>query len=158
MKALRASLAGPLLVGFLIYALNPAWMGWSEVPVPAAFRWFGAVLAAATVPLAWWVLSHLGDNVTETVLTRDGHELVTTGPYRWVRHPLYSVGIAMWLGISLLASNAFFALFTIGLAVAWQRIVIPREEAVLVETFGEEYLAYRERTRRLLPVPFGRAR
>jgi protein-S-isoprenylcysteine O-methyltransferase Ste14 len=45
-----------------------------------------------TLPAALWVFSALGRNVSETVLTKGDHELVTAGPYRWIRHPLYTTG------------------------------------------------------------------
>ena len=83
---------GLLLWGSLFaYLLNPGWMAWSVWPLPMWLRWLGIVLGLLTVPAAWWVFSSLGRNVTETVLTKADHALVTTGPYRWIRHPLYAM-------------------------------------------------------------------
>lgn len=141
-------------VGFLAYAVNPAWMSWAEVALPIELRWAGIFLALLSVPLLYWVLSHLGVNVTETGLPRETGGLVTSGPYRWVRHPHYSVGILMWLGISVLSASAFFGLLTLLTLVAWHAVLIPREEAALIRTFRQEYVAYRKRTGRLLPVLF----
>ena len=62
--------------------------------------------------LMYWVFSSLGDNVTPTVVTRSQLKLVTTGPYRWVRHPLYSVGFLSYVAFAVLAANWFVA--TIG--------------------------------------------
>jgi protein-S-isoprenylcysteine O-methyltransferase Ste14 len=104
------------------------------------------------VPSVYWVLTTLGSNVSETVLTKPGHRLVTTGPYRWVRHPLYTTAIALFLGIGLMAANWFILLWTVVAAIAVRLVVIPREEAQLVAAFGEDYRRYRRDTDALLPV------
>jgi protein-S-isoprenylcysteine O-methyltransferase Ste14 len=76
--------------------------------------------------------------------------LVTTGPYRWLRHPFYVGVLLLVLACFLLAANWFMALA--GFAVfALLAIRSPIEERKLAERFGDEYLAYRARTRRFLP-------
>jgi hypothetical protein len=55
-------------------------------------------------------LGNLGRNVSETVLTKESHELVTSGPYRWIRHPLYTTGIALFVALGLIAANWFILL------------------------------------------------
>jgi len=92
--------------------------------------------------------------VSETVLTKERHELVTSGPYRWVRHPLYGTGIALFLSVGLMAANAFLLLWTVVALVSIRLIVVPREEAALVEAFGQEYQSYQSRTGSLLPGPW----
>ena len=104
------------------------------------------------MPSVYWVLTTLGSNVSETVLTKERHELVTSGPYRWVRHPLYTTGIALFLGIGLMAANAFLLLWSFVALAGVLLVVIPREETALVERFGEEYRSYRARTGALLPA------
>jgi protein-S-isoprenylcysteine O-methyltransferase Ste14 len=121
------------------------------VSVPAGVRWVGAVLGAAGIPFAYWVFRTIGRNVSETVLTKATHELVTDGPYRWVRHPLYTVGSSLFVAASLLAANWFIGAFTVAVIVMILLVVIPKEEANLIDTFGEAYRAYRKRTGRLLP-------
>jgi protein-S-isoprenylcysteine O-methyltransferase Ste14 len=85
------------ILGYLIY---PDWVAWARIPLPAWARWTGAGLAVATLPLAYWVFSSLGNNVSPTQATRAGHQLVTRGPYRYVRHPLYSTGILAFLALA----------------------------------------------------------
>lgn len=140
----------------LLYVVNPRWMRWSRVDLPDPTRWSGAVLAAAALPLAHWTLSSLGKNVTPTVATRERHELVTSGPYRWVRHPLYSVGTLFVGSFGLLAANWFVLLSTLSTLVMLL-IRLPKEEEKLIERFGDEYRAYMKRTGRMLPRPRGRA-
>jgi protein-S-isoprenylcysteine O-methyltransferase Ste14 len=97
------------------------------------------------------VLGTLGRNVTETVLTKESHELVTGGPYRWVRHPLYTTGLMLLLALGLMAGSWFLLLGT-ALAFALLRVfVIPREEQALLAKFGERYRTYIQRTGRLVP-------
>jgi len=151
--ALRSS-GITLWLSALLYVVNPRWMRWSRVDLPDAARWAGAVLAATALPLAHWTLSSLGKNVTPTVATRERHELVTSGPYRWVRHPLYSVGTLFVASFALLAANWFVFLSTVSTLVL-VLIRLSKEEEKLIERFGDEYRAYMKRTGRLLPRPRG---
>jgi len=81
---------------------------------------------------------------------REQHHLVTTGPYARVRHPLYLAYSAFVTSIALVTANWFFiALLAVSVVVLASRI--PKEEQMLIETFGEEYKAYRQRTGGLLP-------
>ena len=79
------------------------------------------------------------------------HDLVTDGPYRWIRHPLYTAGLILLAGISLAAANVFMMAFVVLIAGLILSVVIPKEEAALIERFGEAYRAYRRQTGRLFP-------
>ena len=147
--ALRSS-GLALLLSVMAYLLNPRWMEWSSLSLPAWLRWSGAGLGAATLPLTYWVFRSLGKNITPTVETRENHELVTSGPYRWVRHPLYSVGTSFFVSLSLVAANWFVGLGSLS-ALAMLLVRLPKEEAKLIERFGDEYRVYMERTGRFLP-------
>jgi protein-S-isoprenylcysteine O-methyltransferase Ste14 len=96
--------------GVFAWMINPAWMSWSHFDLPEWARWLGVLMGAAAVLLAYWVFSNLGNNVTPTVVTRARATLVTSGPYRWVRHPLYSMGVLALLGFTLLSENWYIAL------------------------------------------------
>jgi len=132
------------------YLLNPRWMQWSSLNLPDWLRWFGAAIGVATLPLLYWVFISIGKNITPTVATRKDHQLVTGGAYAWVRHPLYSVGTLFFLALNLLTANWFVGLASlIGLTMILVRL--PKEEASLIERFGDEYRAYMKCTGRLLP-------
>ena len=148
---MRLVFALPLFLSILAYMINPAWMDWSSVSLPVWLRWGGAVLGVGVMPLMYWVFSTIGHNISETVLTKETHELVTSGPYRWVRHPLYAVAPLMLIAVSLLAANWFIGGMTLIVLVMIVLVIIPKEEANLIETFGDDYRAYMERTGRLLP-------
>ena len=139
-----------LWLSILAYLVNPAWMAWSSLPLPLWLRWVGAGLMAACLPLIYWVFSSLGKNVTPTVVTRQEHSLVTHGPYRWVRHPLYTVGFLAFAGLSLAAANWFIGGVLV-LGVIPLALRTPLEEERLVERFGDDYRAYMLRTGRYWP-------
>ena len=144
------------VVGFLLWAgvfaylINPAWMTWSQVQLPGWLRWLGLALGIAADLLSFWVFSNLGNNVSPSVATRNTQQLVTSGPYRWVRHPLYSMGMLAYLSFALLASNWFIALLSIAVFLVLL-IRLPQEETHLLARFGDEYRAYMQRTGRFLP-------
>lgn len=77
--------------------------------------------------------------------------LVIHGPYRRVRHPLYSLGLFEILSLSLLAANWFMPLLWLIAVLLFRFIVIPKEETSLVTVFAGEYQSYRERTGALVP-------
>jgi protein-S-isoprenylcysteine O-methyltransferase Ste14 len=148
---LRLLFAAPLYLSMLAYMLNPAWMAWSALPIPPWLRWLGGAVALAMVPVVYWVLTSLGRNISETYLTKGEHVLVSHGPYRWVRHPLYSAATLAFLGLGLLAANAVMLVMALVMIVAIALLVIPREEAELTGKFGPAYVEYMGRTGRLLP-------
>jgi protein-S-isoprenylcysteine O-methyltransferase Ste14 len=140
---------------FTAYLTNPAWVSWSSLALPSWLRWAGAPLGLVVVPpLLFWTFHSLGPNLTDTVVTRREHTLVTHGPYRWVRHPFYLVGMLWGLSLSLLTANWLLTL--LGAAVMTMLFIRTKvEEAKLAQRFGDEYRAYTLRTGRFFPV-FGR--
>jgi protein-S-isoprenylcysteine O-methyltransferase Ste14 len=152
MMAGRALVALPLFIAPLVYIINPRWMEWASVAMPSWLRVSGLVLALSTVPGIHWTLRALGANVSETVLTKEHHQLVTNGPYAWVRHPLYTNGLALFLGLALMQASWFGLLMTAAAFWGMTSVVIPREEHALEARFGAPFRAYRTRTGRLLPL------
>lgn len=151
LRAARVVAGGALLVAVLAYLAEPRWMAWARVELPAWARWLGAVLALAAGPLVAWTLASLGPNVTATVFTRDDHQLVTRGPYRRVRHPLYVVGFLFQAGAALVAASAAIAALAVATVAFLRFAVVPREEAELEARFGERYRAWRCTTGAFVP-------
>jgi protein-S-isoprenylcysteine O-methyltransferase Ste14 len=139
-----------LMLSVVAYLINPRWMRWSSLELPRLLRWSGAGLGTVSLTLALWIFRTIGKNITSTVQTRDEHELVTGGPYRWVRHPLYTVGTSFFVSLSLLAANWFMGLASL-VVLVMLLIRLPKEEEKLIEKFGDEYRSYMKRTGRLLP-------
>jgi protein-S-isoprenylcysteine O-methyltransferase Ste14 len=135
----------------LAYIVNPEWMSWAAFDAAPWLRWTGAGLGVVAVLAVHWVLRTLGDNVSETVLTKDGQELVTHGPYRWVRHPLYTTGIALLVALGLIAANWLVLAATVVVGLTIRCWIIPAEEAALLARFGEDYARYRRTTGALIP-------
>jgi protein-S-isoprenylcysteine O-methyltransferase Ste14 len=136
-----------------VYLINPAWMAWSKIGLPEWARWVGVVVGILCDLGIYWLFSSIGSGITPTSATRTEHKLVTSGPYRWVRHPLYTVGSSMFVAFGLMADNWFIALLGV-LAFIGMAIRTPREEANLIEKFGDEYREYMKRTGRFLPRLF----
>jgi len=141
-------------VGAVTYLVNPARMTWSSVPLPLWLRWSGTTgVFALCWGLLFWTLRGLGTNLTDTVVTRHEHTLVTSGPYRWVRHPFYDAVALLLLAIVLTAAN-WFLLLTGGLFFVLIAIRSRTEDAKLLARFGEPYRVYWSRTGRFLPKIF----
>lgn len=147
----RAVGALVLALPVVAYAVIPQCMTWASFELPAGVRWFGFVVGCLTIPAASWVLRSLGKNVSETVLTKRDHELVTEGPYQWVRHPLYTTGITLFLALGLMEASWLVLSAAAVAAVLVQVLVMPAEERALVGKFGDRYRAYANRTGRWLP-------
>jgi protein-S-isoprenylcysteine O-methyltransferase Ste14 len=148
---LRLAMALLVAVSFFAYVFAPTWLAWAALGLPLWLRSAAAVLAVACLPAIWWMFVSLGDNISETILTKSTHQLVTHGPYRWIRHPLYAFALLQLLSLALLASNWFLLSFPCIGAVVFRWVVIPREEANLIKVFGKQYEEYRHRTGALLP-------
>ena len=138
------------MIGILLYVINPSLMGWSSISLPTWLRWSGVMLGIFTSLLLVVTFRALGKNLTDTIVTREKHTLVTSGPYRWVRHPFYVSFLLAVVANSLVIANWFIAITGV---IAFCLIVhrTPREEAKLVERFGEEYRRYSEHTGRFFP-------
>ena len=141
---------GALWLSAIAYMISPAWMAWSSMPLPLWLRWSGAVFSVLSVALLLWTLPALGRNLTDTVVTRKEHTLVTRGPYRWIRHPFYVCMALMTVGSALVAANWF--IFVSGVVVFSLLALRSRvEEEQLAARFGDAYLDYQKRTGRFLP-------
>ena len=121
----------------VVYLLNPHWMAWSKIGLSDPWRWVGVGLGILCAFGVYWLFSSIGTGITPVSATRKEHKLSTTGPYRWVRHPLYTIGSSLFLAFGLIADNWFIALLGI-LAFIAMAIRTPKEEANLIEKFGDE--------------------
>jgi protein-S-isoprenylcysteine O-methyltransferase Ste14 len=110
----------------------------------------GVAIQAAAVALAIWARRHLGANWSAAVTAKVGHQLIRTGPYRLIRHPIYTAMFGMHIGIAI-ASGEWHALVgVLLLAIAYSR-KIGLEEQTMRQVFGAEYDAYRHNSWALVP-------
>lgn len=140
----------PVALVCLAFLIQPRWVDFASIDAPPWLRLLGAPAALAGLALFGWMFRHLGLNVTPTSMPRGNATLVTSGPYRWVRHPMYSAALILIAAATLLTANAVVAIGGIpmfALLAARSRL----EERRLVEKFGDAYRAYQRRTGRFLP-------
>lgn len=125
--------------------LNERLFRWS----PWAF-WAAAVVTAAGLAFAVWARVHIGRNWSGTVTLKQGHELVVSGPYALVRHPIYT-GLLLAIVGSALARGEWRGVLAVAIAWAalWRKLRL--EERWMVEAFGERYEGYRQRVPALIP-------
>jgi protein-S-isoprenylcysteine O-methyltransferase Ste14 len=138
------------MAGLITYMVNPSRMAWAALPLPLWLRWTGVAVGVCAGSLLLWTLVHLGRNLTDTVVTRQAHTLVTTGPYRWIRHPFYA-SVALSMTANGLAAANWFVLAAGWLTVALMVIRTRKEEELLVARFGAAYRSYMDRTGRFIP-------
>jgi protein-S-isoprenylcysteine O-methyltransferase Ste14 len=136
-----------------VYLINPAWMAWSRIGLPEWARWLGVGLGLIGVFGVYWLFSSIGSGISPTSATRQKHVLSTKGPYKYIRHPLYTFGSSLFIAFGMMADNWFIALLGI-LAFIGMAVRTPKEEANLIEKFGDEYREYMKRTGRFLPKLF----
>jgi protein-S-isoprenylcysteine O-methyltransferase Ste14 len=126
------------------------WLGARFVPANPTVEWAGVLLTAAGVAVAFWARWHLGANWSGVVTLKEGHELIRTGPYRNIRHPIYT-GILLALLGTVVATGEVRGLLAV--AIAWLSFYwkARREESFLSQEFGEMFAAHAKRTGMFLP-------
>jgi len=139
-----------ILVARLTRGTGAAWVVHPLWPHMLAIALVGDALAFAGLVLMLWARFTLGRNWSASVVLKHEHELIVRGPYRLVRHPIYSGGILMMLGWvvwSGLVVSVIAWLFTI--ILFWFKA--GEEERLLTEHFGNSYRDYKSRVKGLIP-------
>ena len=137
-------------VCMFVYILLPQWIIWAHLNLPIFVRWSGVVLSAIGIGLLIWIHHTLGKQYSPKLAIQKEHKLISSGPYNRVRHPMYTVFILFSIAVALIASNLLLLIFAILIAVPFHWIS-KKEERLLIDQFGEEYLNYMKRTGRFLP-------
>ena len=149
----RASHGIPLIVAILLLAL-PTLPGefLTERMLPAGTEtfWIGVVVLVAGLTFMVWARIFLGRNWSATVTIKRDHELIRGGPYRLVRHPIYTGALIAVAGTAI-ARGEWRGLLAVLIVFAalWRKLRI--EERWLGETFGEDYAKYRTEVAALIP-------
>lgn len=118
-------------------------------PTPIT-NWLGVALTAAGIGFAIWARLYLGSNWSGTVTVKVGHELVRTGPYRFVRHPIYTGLITALLGTGLLRAQVR-SLIALVLIYVGFKMKSKIEERTMIQTFGAQYHEYSRTTGAIIP-------
>ena len=133
--ALRALIGAIFFLGVLFYIVRPQILVWAELPLPPWLQWLGVVLGVVSLPLLVWTQQALGSNFSPTLHVRREHTLVTSGPYLYVRHPMYTALFLSMLAILLLTRNWLVG----GIPLAGLCVIVllrvQREEHEMTEKF-----------------------
>jgi protein-S-isoprenylcysteine O-methyltransferase Ste14 len=160
-QRLEPAAAGILRVFIFLIAI--VLLSTTRIPLPWLYRqlwpsgfwpfWLGAAVTIAGLLFAVWARRHLGGNWSSSVTIKQGHELITTGPYAVVRHPIYTGILTGFLGTAIaLCQVRGFIGFVLIFLVLW--IKLRREEQWMRSQFGEVYIAYAHQTTALVPYLF----
>jgi protein-S-isoprenylcysteine O-methyltransferase Ste14 len=137
---------------FFIYIFFPQALIKAKVLLPSWLRFVGAFMAI--LALLWFISIHrsLGSNHSVKLKIKESQKLITDGPYRWIRHPMYSAFFMLHIATFLLTANWFIGLTWMGGLAVIIFLRVKREEAMLLSAFGGEYRSYMEKTGRFFPV------
>jgi protein-S-isoprenylcysteine O-methyltransferase len=116
---------------------------------PELLGWIAAILTVSSISFAIWARIHLGRNWSSSPAVKEGHELVTSGPYRYVRHPIYTGILTAAFAAALTGATFGFGLFLVYLVMILPRL--DKEERIMLELFPDQYPPYQARTKRLVP-------
>jgi protein-S-isoprenylcysteine O-methyltransferase Ste14 len=127
------------------------WFTSCNLALPLWARIVGAVGFALTILLYWWTHKVLGKHWSNVLVIKEEHKLITEGPYKYVRHPMYTT-FWMWVIFQgLLLANWLVWIVGIGTWSLAYFTRIEHEEQMMLEQFGQEYKDYMKKTGRLLP-------
>jgi len=156
-KVKRQTVIGGVLVGilfvglFLIPYASRHMVAVFQMPV--LLSWFGVLLSALGYGLIFWSGLALGKQYSAEVTIQEDHQLITSGPYRLIRHPRYLGILWVCLGVSLMFHTWIgLAIFPLVLGLLLSRI--HDEEQLMLQEFAEQWLKYRKRSWRLIPFLF----
>jgi len=127
------------------------WLRFADFSLPAWCGWLGAGFLAAALLLMSLAYADLGLSWSPKIEINEHHNLVTTGIYRWMRHPIYA---AMWLWAFaniFLLQNVLAGFTMLAFFIPLYIIRVPCEERLMLDTFGEDYQTYMARTGRIFP-------
>ena len=148
-KNLQFLIGIPALTLLGVYLFDPDEIGFVFVHIPNVTRIAGLLLFNGSGLIILWAHITLGTFWSGDLETKPGHVVVDTGPYRYVRHPLYTSYLTMTLGLFLMTGNwlvgsTMFLYFVAVAARSW------KEEEMLLERLGMSYKEYMSRTHRFI--------
>ncbi len=130
--------------------LRYGWLATRFVPASPAIGMIGLAATVAGIAFAIWARWHLGENWSATVTLKEGHELIRTGPYRRIRHPIYTGMLLAFVGTAL-ALGEYRALISVGIVLFAFYIKAKKEERFLTQEFGEKFREHARYTGMFFP-------
>jgi protein-S-isoprenylcysteine O-methyltransferase Ste14 len=144
------ALMGSAYVLVLNEPFSIGWFGKRFVPDAPWIGATGVAIAAAGIALAIWARRHLGQNWSATVTLKEGHELIRTGPYGRIRHPIYTGMLVAFAGTAL-ALGEYRGLLGFAIATCTLFAKAKKEERYLVQEFGDRFQEHIRHTGMFLP-------
>ncbi len=133
-----------------LYLLNIPWIWWSYLFLPIEIRVLGIAFSVISIIYLYWAGKVLAEHFSYTLEVQEEQKLVTEGPYRRVRHPIYTGTLAFLIFQFAISDNVLFLILVFSL-LPYLVIRVKKEEEMMLENFGDQYAAYMERTGRFLP-------
>lgn len=130
--------------------LNIPWLGVRWLPDLLLVIWVGIAIEALGLAFAVWARYHLGQYWSGTITIKQDHRLIQTGPYRWMRHPIYT-GFVLGIAGTALSLGEVRGLLAIALILLAYLRKIHMEERFLRAEFGDDYALYRQHVKALIP-------
>ena len=131
-------------------ALGSGWLGTRFLPFLPMFGEIGMAATIAGVGFAIWARWHLGENWSAMVTLKEGHELIRSGPYRHIRHPIYTGMLVAFAGTAV-ALGEYRGLIALGIAITNFYTKARKEERFLAQEFGERFDEHVRHTGMFLP-------
>jgi len=154
-EGLVSKIAGLLgMIGFIsviAFAINPQWLAFADLAFPTWVRWAGVGIAILGFALLQWAQMTLANSWSDTPRMLKEQTLITSGPYRTIRHPIYTAFILILGSTLLISSNWLIGLCWTGMVTLEVFSRISFEESLMVEFFGDQYREYMKKTGRLFP-------
>jgi len=139
-------------IGLILYLLSPPWWTWTHFPLGEWVQWIGIIVSIPPIFFLIWVHRHLDTQWSIALEFQEDHRLITSGPYKRIRHPMY-LGIFIYtIGLILISSDLLVLLF-FGFSILVNYRRIPEEEQMMIDEFGDEYREYMKHSGKLVP-PF----
>jgi protein-S-isoprenylcysteine O-methyltransferase Ste14 len=143
-----------VVIGLSIWFSIRAPSIWPEAGLQSWCVPAGAALFLVGVIVRWYSIVHLGRFFTVDVAIAADHQLIDTGPYRYVRHPSYTGALLAFIGFAMALRN-WASVLIISLPIAFAFLYrINVEERALIQALGERYRTYIKRTKRLIPFVY----
>jgi protein-S-isoprenylcysteine O-methyltransferase Ste14 len=132
-------------------AVLSSWLDFARMNLPELIRWVALIVFAANLWFFWWCHKTLSGHWSGILEIKKDHQLIKSGPYKKIRHPMY---LHFWLFVStegLILDNWLVVIFSVLFWAILYFIRVPKEEQMMIDEFGEEYRKYMKETGRIFP-------